>query len=188
MRSSRTDVTAIVVEFVVVFALFWTYFDDVPLARVRQGKATAELWMLAHLPLQLGIVAMAVGMSKFLQVQDHVYYESIIILSVAFALIYGGLAAIGLLGDRHPYRPLLLLAAGDGGGWRSPAGSLFWNRGWEPSPFLAILAALAVAHAVHRLPAAPGHHGRSGRAARRRPAVGFPGSSARGPHASRRLG
>ena len=28
------------------------------------------------------------------------------------------------------------------------AGSLFWNRGWEPSPYLAILAALAVGHAV----------------------------------------
>ncbi len=143
----RSDVTAIVVEFVVVFALFWTYFDDVPLARVRPGNVTAELWMLAHLPLQLGIVAMAVGMSKFLQVQDHVYYESIIILSVAFVMIYGGLAAIGLLGDRHPYRPLLLLRLATAG-VAVAAGSLFWNRGWEPSPFLAILAALAVVHAV----------------------------------------
>ena len=104
--------------------------------------------MLAHLPLQLGIVAMAVGMSKFLQVQDHVYYESIIILSVAFAMIYGGLAAIGLLGDRHPYRPLLLLRLATACAWRWPPARLFWNRGWEPSPFLAILAVLAVAHAV----------------------------------------
>ena len=103
--------------------------------------------MLAHLPLQLGIVAMAVGMSKFLQVQDHVYYEAIIILSVAFALIYGGLAAIGLLGDRHPYRPLLLLRLATAA-LAVAAGSLFWNRGWEPSPFLAILAVLAVGHAV----------------------------------------
>jgi len=28
------------------------------------------------------------------------------------------------------------------------AGSVFWNRGWEPSPFLGILALLAVLHAV----------------------------------------
>lgn len=142
----RTDVLAIVVEFIVVFALFWTYFDDVPVARLRPGKVTAELWMLAHLPLQLGIVALAVGMSKFLQTQNHVYYESIIILNVAFALIYGGLAAIGMLGERHPYRPLLLLRLGTVA-VAVIAGSVFWNRGWEPSPFLTVLAVLAVAHA-----------------------------------------
>lgn len=143
----RTDVLAIVVEFVVVFALFWTYFDDVPRARVRPGSVSAELWLLAHLPLQLGIVALAVGMSKFLQIQDHVYYEAIAILSAAFVLIYGGLAAVGLLGQRHPRRPLLVLRVLTAG---VPvlAGTLFWNLGWEPSPFLTLLAVLAVAHAV----------------------------------------
>jgi low temperature requirement protein LtrA len=142
----RTDVLAIVVEFVVVFALFWTYFDDVPLARVRPGNVSAELWMLAHLPLQLGIVALAVGMSKFLQIQDHVYYEAIVILSAAFALIYGGLAGVGLLGQRLPRRPLLVLRLATVA-VAVVVGAAFWNRGWEPSPYLAVLAVLAVAHA-----------------------------------------
>ena len=92
---------------------------------------------------------------------------------MAFALIYGGLAAIGLLGDRHPYRPLLVLRLATAA-LAVAVGSLFWNRGWEPSPFLAILAVLAVAHAVIayrlRLRTTVG----PGRAARRPPRSRFP--------------
>ena len=65
--------------------------------------------MLAHLPLQLGIVGMAIGMSEYLQVTDHVHDEAILILSMSFVLIYGGLALLGQCGDRLPRGPLLVL-------------------------------------------------------------------------------
>ena len=134
----RADVIAIVVEFVVVFALFWTYFDDVPLAGIRGGKLTGELWMLAHLPLQLGIVGIAVGMSKYLQVTDHVHDEAILILSMSFVLIYGGLALLGLCGDRLPARAAARAAVGHGRAVgparrRSSGRSTSTRRGWSGS-------------------------------------------------------
>ena len=106
---SRTDVVAIVVEFIVVFAVFWTYFDDVPQAGIRTGKVRGEMWMLSHLPLQIGIVAIAVGMSKFLDVEHGVHDEVVGILGTGWAAVYGGLALIGLFGERRPMAPLLAL-------------------------------------------------------------------------------
>jgi low temperature requirement protein LtrA len=145
----RSDVIAIVVEFVVVFALFWTYFDDVPKAGIRRGTVAAELWILSHLPLQLGIVAIAIGMSKYLQVEDgHVHDEVVAILGAGWAGVYLGLAFIGLLGERRPVGPLFALRAGTAAvavvlaltDW-----FLFWI---EPPLYVALLAALAVGHAV----------------------------------------
>ncbi len=102
-RIGRDDIAAMVVEFVAVFALWLVYFDDIPKAGLRRGRTSAELWTLSHLPLQVGIVAVAIGTSKFLQVGDHgVHDVVVVILVVAFALVYGGLALVGLLGDRHP--------------------------------------------------------------------------------------
>jgi low temperature requirement protein LtrA len=143
------DVIAIVVEFVVVFALFWTYFDDIPKAGIRKGYGWGELWMLAHLPLQIGIVAIAVGMSKYLQVHDgHVHDEVVGILGAGWVLVYGGLALIGWCGQRRPAGPLLALRAGTAvvalvlalTDWY-----LFWV---EPPLFVGLLAALSVAHAA----------------------------------------
>ena len=103
----RDDVAAMVVEFVAVFALWLVYYDDIPKAGVRRGRTRAELWTLAHLPLQLGIVSIAVGISKFLQVDDHgVHDEVVLILGFGFVAVYGSLAVIGVLSDRHPIRPL----------------------------------------------------------------------------------
>ncbi len=67
--------------------------------------------MLSHLVLQLGVIAFAIGMSKYLQVADqgHVQHYAIIILCLAFIGIFGGLAGIGLLGNRKPKEPLLVL-------------------------------------------------------------------------------
>jgi low temperature requirement protein LtrA len=145
---SRTDVVAIVVEFVVVFAVFWTYFDDVPQAGIKTGKVRGELWMLSHLPLQIGIVAIAVGMSKFLDVDHGVHDEVVAILGTGWAAVYGGLALIGLFGERHPGGPLLALRVGTAVAAATLA-LLDWYAVWiEPNTFVSILAAISVAHAV----------------------------------------
>jgi low temperature requirement protein LtrA len=144
----RDDVAAMVVEFVAVFALWLVYYDDIPKAGVRRGRTRAELWTLAHLPLQLGIVAIAVGISKFLQVDDHgVHDEVVLILGFGFVGVYGGLALVGVLSDRHPIRPLttarlvmvvasLVLCA------------ITWTYAWfTPFQLLVALAACELLHA-----------------------------------------
>ncbi|HEY6531431.1 MAG TPA: low temperature requirement protein A [Acidimicrobiales bacterium] len=145
---SHTDVVAIVVEFVVVFALFWTYFDDVPKAGIRAGTVRGELWMLSHLPLQIGIVAIAIGMSKFLDIEHGVHDEVVGILGTGWTSVYLGLALIGVFGRREPVGPLLALRLGT-----AAAAALLalvdWYVFWiEPNTFVGILAALAVLHAV----------------------------------------
>ena len=145
---SRSDVVAIVVEFVVVFAVFWTYFDDVPHAGIKTGKVRGEMWMLSHLPLQIGIVAIAVGMSKFLDVEHGVHDEVVGILGTGWAAVYGGLALIGLFGRRTPGGPLLVLRLATAGVAVTFA-LLDWYVVWvEPNLFVAVLAVLTVAHAA----------------------------------------
>ena len=65
-----SDISAIVVLFVILFALFSIYFDDIPRAGIRSGILAGEAWLLSHLVLQLGVIAFAIGMSKYLQVAD----------------------------------------------------------------------------------------------------------------------
>ncbi len=146
---SGDDVVSIVVEFVVVFALFWTYFDDVPQAGIRRGVVAGELWVLSHLPLQIGIVGIAVGMSKFLQVEaGHVHDEVVAILGCSWVLVYGGLALVGVLGERRPVAPMLALRLGT----LAVAVTLAlvdWYLAWMPPElFVTLLAALTVGHAV----------------------------------------
>ena len=144
----RSDVIAIGVEFVAVFALFFVYFDDIPKAGIRPGMAAAEAWALAHLPLQIGIVTVAVGISKFLVIGDHgVHEEVVVILTTGFVLVYGGLAIVGLLGRRTPIGPLtvarLAMVAG-----AIVLGALAWSLSWlTPAQLLLLLATLEIAHA-----------------------------------------
>jgi low temperature requirement protein LtrA len=144
----RDDVAAMVVEFVAVFALWLVYFDDIPKAGIRRGRTEAELWTLAHLPMQLGIVAVAVGISKFLQVGDHgVHDEVVLILGFGFVGVYGGLALIGVLSDRHPIRSLtvarLVMVAAS-----VVLCAITWTFAWfTPFQLLVALAACELAHA-----------------------------------------
>lgn len=144
-----TDVLAMVVEFVGVFAVFFMYFDDIPRAGVRSGMARAEMWALAHLPLQIGIVAVAVGISKFIQVGQHEVHDEVsIIMGVGFGLVYGGLALLGVLGQRTPVRPLTVLRLASLAVTIVMA-VLSWSVGWfTPAQMLMGLAGLAVVHAA----------------------------------------
>ncbi len=90
------DVITMAVLFVILFGLFAAYFDDIPTAGIRAGDLSGEVWLLAHLILQLSIVALAIGVSKFLQVGDAgVPPKAVVILMVAYAGIFCGLALIG---------------------------------------------------------------------------------------------
>jgi low temperature requirement protein LtrA len=145
----RSDVIAIAVEFVAVFALWFVYFDDIPKAGIRPGLPSAEGWALAHLPLQIGIVTVAVGISKFLVVDAHgVHEEVVLILTTGFVLVYGGLAVVGLLGRRTPIGPLtvarLAMVA-----VAIALGAVAWTFAWfTPAQMLLALAGFEIGHAV----------------------------------------
>lgn len=97
------DVIAVVVLFVILFGLFSAYFDDVPKAGIRPGALSGEMWLLAHLVLQLAIVALAVGVSKYLQLgNEPVPVKAVVILMIAFVGMYFGLALISTFDQRVP--------------------------------------------------------------------------------------
>ena len=168
---SRTDVEAMIIEFLVVFSIFWAYFDDVPRAGIRPGAVLGELWVLVHLPLQVGIVGVAIGVSKFLQVTGGGVHDTVIvILGVGFLLVYGGLAAVGQLGMRRPRAPLTTLRLGSAAVvvvWGVSA----WAADLQPVWYLVGLTVVALAHSgvANRLRratvvlAAPTDHGHDGR-------------------------
>lgn len=97
------DVMAIVVLFVILFGLFSSYFDDIPLAGIRPGALSGEVWLLAHLIVQISIVAMAVGAAKYLQLGGaSVPTKAVVILMIAYAGIFVGLAIVSEFDQRFP--------------------------------------------------------------------------------------
>jgi low temperature requirement protein LtrA len=97
------DVIAIVVLFVILFGLFSSYFDDIPLAGIRPGALSGEVWLLAHLIVQISIVAMAVGAAKYLQLEGaSVPTKAVVILMIAYAGIFVGLAIVSEFDQRFP--------------------------------------------------------------------------------------
>lgn len=146
---TSTDIFVIAVMFIVLFSLFAVYFDDIPKAGIRPGILAGESWLLAHLVMQLGIVALAIGMSKYLQVEGgHVHHVAIVVLAGAFVGIFGGLCVIGLLGMREPKGKLLALrvitvALAIG------AALIAWNvTVVTAQEYVLFLAGVAVVHAV----------------------------------------
>lgn len=146
---TATDILVIAVMFIVLFSLFAVYFDDIPKAGIRPGILAGESWLLAHLVMQLGIVALAIGMSKYLQVEGgHVHDVAIVVLAAAFTGIFGGLCVIGLLGMREPKGQLLALRVVTVVlAWI--AALVAWNvAAVTAQEFVVFLAAVAVVHAV----------------------------------------
>lgn len=107
------DVLAIITMFVVLFGFFSAYFDDVPKAGIRNGALFGELWMLSHLVLQVAIVGIAVGISKYLQIgEGAVPPVGVVVLMVSYVGIYVGLALIGEFDRRLPRAGMVALHAG----------------------------------------------------------------------------
>ena len=143
----RTDVVAVVVEFAVVFAIFFMYFDDVPKAGIRPGMMRAELWTLAHLPLQIGIVTVAVGISKYIEIEETaIDRKVIVILSAGFVLVYAGLAVIGVLGERRPIAALTSARVGFAVVVVALGAGAWFFEWFTPSGLLIAFAVLAAAH------------------------------------------
>jgi len=103
------DASAVAVMFAILFGVFSLYFDDVPRAGIRSGTLAHELWLLAHIVLQVSIVALAVGVSKYLQTGgDNAPDSAVVIVMIAFVGIMAGLAIIAAFDRRVPRVPMLL--------------------------------------------------------------------------------
>ena len=143
------DGVSLALMFVILFGLYSTYFDDVPRAGIRPGALAGELWLLAHLVLQLSIVVLAVGISKYLQVGDAgIPSTAVVILMVAYIGIFAGLAFIGFNDQRVPRFSMVGVHLGTAllaglAGWLTLA--VNWL---DPSVYLIFLAVLSVANAL----------------------------------------
>ncbi len=143
------DGISLVVMFVILFGLYSTYFDDVPKAGIRPGALAGELWLLAHLILQLSIVVLAIGVSKYLQVGDAgIPMKAVVILMIAYVGIFAGLAFIGCNDQRVPRFSMVGVHLGTAvlagvAGWLTLA--VIWL---DPGVYLLFLAGLSAVNAL----------------------------------------
>jgi low temperature requirement protein LtrA len=106
---SEVDVVALFFQFVLTFAIWTSYFEDVPNAGIRPGWLRG--WLGLHLLLQLAIAGTAIGVAKLVRVDpfDHVPSEDILEITATLAAVYLSLGLIGACTRRNPSRNLLVL-------------------------------------------------------------------------------
>jgi low temperature requirement protein LtrA len=103
------DIVALAFQFVLTFALWACYFEDIPYAGVNQRRLAP--WLGLHLVVQLGIAGTAIGVSKLVQIDllSHLPAEDILEIMVTLAVVYLGLAGLGACTRRRPIGPLVAL-------------------------------------------------------------------------------
>jgi low temperature requirement protein LtrA len=106
------DVVALAFQFILTFALWASYFEDIPFAGIDMQRLAP--WTSFHLLMQLGIAGTAIGVSKLVSTGffDHLPAEDILEIMATLCMVYVGLAGIGFATRRRPRRPLLLLRLG----------------------------------------------------------------------------
>jgi low temperature requirement protein LtrA len=103
------DLLALGFQFVLTFALWLSYFEDIPHAGLRRTRVTA--WLLLHLALQLGIAGTAIGVSQIIRTDpfDPLPTSEILAITAAMAATYLALGLLGPCTRRVPVGPLLVL-------------------------------------------------------------------------------
>jgi low temperature requirement protein LtrA len=146
--ANGVDMVALAFQFVLTFALWASYFEDIPHAGINQRRLTP--WLGCHLITQLGIAGTAIGVSKLVALDflDHLPTEDILEIMATLALVYLGLAGIGVCTRRRPVRPLLVLRL-----TTAVVVALVGFGAWKISRIelvegVAMLTVVAVVHAV----------------------------------------
>jgi low temperature requirement protein LtrA len=106
------DVVALAFQLVLTFALWASYFEDIPHAGLNERRIAP--WLGLHLVVQLGIAGTAVGVAKLVEVGllAHLPADDILAIMASLAVVYLGLAGIGACTRRRPIRPLAGLRVG----------------------------------------------------------------------------
>jgi low temperature requirement protein LtrA len=141
------DVVALAFQFVLTFALWASYFEDIPFAGIDLDRFAP--WISFHLLMQLGIAGTAIGVSKLVSSGffEQLPAEDILEIMATLAMVYVGLAGIGVATRRRPRRPLLLLRLGTAL-VVAIIGLVAWKAPWfELLEGVAMLTVVALVHA-----------------------------------------
>lgn len=145
---SKVDVFSLVFEFILVFAVFTGYFEDIPAAGLDQRRF--GWWAALHLVAQICIAGTAVSASKLIDLSTgrRLPDVEILKLTIPLGVLYLALAGIGACTRRRPFAPLVvarLVTAGSivvvgVGAWSIP--------GIHMVQALPLLTAVAIVNAV----------------------------------------
>lgn len=141
------DVVALVFQFILTFALWASYFEDIPFAGIDQQRLAP--WVSFHLVMQLGIAGTAIGVSKLVASGffEHLPAEDILEIMATLCMVYVGLAGIGFATRRRPRTPLLFLRLGTAL-VVAIIGLIAWKVPWfELLEGVAMLTVAALVHA-----------------------------------------
>ena len=105
----EVDVLALFFQFVLTFAIWTSYFEDVPNAGIRAGWLRS--WLGLHLVFQLAIAGTAIGVARFVKIDplDDIPPEDLLVITGTLATVYLALGLIGICTRRKPARDLLVL-------------------------------------------------------------------------------
>jgi low temperature requirement protein LtrA len=143
------DIVVMSTLFVVVFAMWWSYFDDIPDAGLSMRAGPFQLWFVGQLGFQVSVVGIAVGFGELVQL-DHGTSMNLDRTLLTVGPMVTALLALALLGAssrRRPRGPLSLLrlaAAATFAAVGVVTGLVDW---FEVEPTALLLAALALAQA-----------------------------------------
>jgi len=141
------DILALLFEFVLVFALFTTYFEDIPAAGLNQRRL--GWWASLHLVTQICIAGTAVAASKLIHLtaSHRVPDTEILALTLPLAILYLALAGVGACTRRRPVRPLAEARVITAVGVAVVGVAAWWIPWIHMAEALPIFAAIAVVHA-----------------------------------------
>ena len=142
------DVVALAFQFVLTFAIWTSYFEDVPHAGIVARRLTP--WVGLHLVLQLAIAGTAIGVSQLVKVDplDHIPAEEVLEITATLAVVFLALGALGLCTRRVPVRPMFALRV-CASLTVVVVGTLCWVIPWvDVAEGVAALSVVAVVYAV----------------------------------------
>jgi low temperature requirement protein LtrA len=98
-------------EFVVVCGIWIAYFDSIAMAGMPPTRRRQRWWLLAHLPLHVGVIGTAVGLGAFsvLHSADDLTDGDVWLLTAPLVLAFLALGFLGVCSPRVPKPPLLAL-------------------------------------------------------------------------------
>ena len=107
------DLISLTGTFLIVFAVWWLYFADVPEAGPPTGAGGHTAWMMTHLPLHLAIVGIAVGAARASNSPEgELQPEVVPYLTVPLVCVLVALAVLELLARRPGQRGVAVLYLG----------------------------------------------------------------------------
>jgi low temperature requirement protein LtrA len=145
---STVDVEALAFEFILVFALFTSYFDDIPAAGLNQRRF--GWWAALHLVAQIGIAGTAVAASKLINLNTSHRLPDIEILrlTATLAIFYLALAGVGVCTRRRPAARLAMARVTTAVAVVIAGVAAWWIPWIHLAEALPILAAIAVIYAL----------------------------------------